>query len=87
MERTCEHGCMPDTCPPDGGYYVSCRDGQDFWLMAGPYPTHLAALADVDKALQIADKCDGRAWFMSWGTAHMKDDYRKPGKLNELRLI
>lgn len=50
MERNCEHGCKRETCPPDGGHDVSCRDDANFWLMAGPYPTHATALADVDEA-------------------------------------
>ena len=87
MDRTCEHGCKPETCPPDGRYYVSCQDAGQFWIMAGPYQTHADALAHVDKALNIANEIDGRAWFMSWGTCHMKDDYTKPGKLNQLGLI
>jgi hypothetical protein len=58
--------------------------------MAGPYPTHAAALADVDRALRIADQHDGRAWFMSWGTARVVDDNYRPdlvGTLNKNKLL
>ncbi len=81
------HKCTEKTCPPTGGYYVSAIDAGTTYLMAGPYNTHEAALADVDKALRIADDIDGRAWFMGWGTIRMRNDYRIPGKLNELNLM
>jgi hypothetical protein len=54
--------------------------------MSGPYPTHAAALADVDKARNVADKHDARAWFMAWGT----DEKHRPslvGTLNKHRLM
>jgi len=86
-ESESRHVCTPVTCPDDGGYYVSCKDGRQWWLMAGPYSTHAAALADVERALKIANDRDGRAWFMSWGTCHMKDTYREPGVLNKHKLI
>jgi hypothetical protein len=70
-----------------GNYYVSCIDGPSSWLMAGPYSTHVEAESMRDRALSIADKHDGRAWFMSWGVCRMTDDYTKPGRLNQLNLI
>ena len=85
-ERTCEYKCDPQHCPPDGGYYVTAKDGPQWWYMAGPYQTHAEALANVDKALAIADKHDGRAWFMAWGTAHSSTE-RKPGSLNRAGLM
>jgi hypothetical protein len=70
-----------------GGYYVSCIDAGELYLMAGPYPTERLARDDKDKALEIAHKIDGRAWFMAWGTIRRKDRYRKPGRLNQLGLM
>lgn len=81
-----EHTCTADTCPV-GTYYVTAIDHDRVFYMAGPYNTHAEAMADVDKALAIADKHDGRAWFMSWGTCRRKDGYREPGTLNKYGLI
>ena len=82
-----EHICTTETCPETGGYYVSAIDAGRTFLMAGPYQTHAAALADVNKALRIADKHDGRAWFMSWGTVQKIDGDLKPGSLNKYGLL
>jgi hypothetical protein len=35
----------------------------------------------------IADKHDGRAWFMSWGTVRLTDDSPRIGTLNKHNLI
>lgn len=81
------HICTPETCPQSGNYYVTAIDGREWWAMAGPYKTHAEALALVDRALTIADKHDGRAWFMAWGTARLPEDYTTPGILNKHRLL
>lgn len=81
------HVCTPETCPATGGYYVTAVDAGQVYYMAGPYQTHAEALALVDKALNIADKRDGRAWFMSWGTSRRRDEYREPGSLNKHGLL
>jgi hypothetical protein len=81
-----DHACSAESCPT-GVYYVTCVDGPAWWKMAGPYATHGEALADVDRARGIADKIDGRAWFMGWGTVRAKDGDAKPGRLNALQLI
>ena len=81
------HVCNDQDCPATGGYYVTAVDAGKVFYMAGPYQTHREALADVDKALHIAYKHDGRAWFMSWGTVRRKDDYREMGTLNRYGLI
>lgn len=75
----------PDTAL--GPYYVSAIDaaGRTF-LMAGPYELHGAALADVDRALNIAYEHDGRAWFMAWGTVRV-EGHECRGRLNELGLM
>ena len=81
------HVCTPEHCPAPGRYYVTCVDGSDYWKMSGPYLSHQAALADVDRALKIANEYDGRAWFMSWGTARYPDDCQDIGNLNRLGLL
>jgi len=84
-----DHVCTPETCP-QGRYFVTAIDAGATHYMAGPYPEHTAALADVDKALKIADKHDPRAWFMCWGTARIIDDNYRPaliGTLNKNCLI
>jgi hypothetical protein len=74
----------PDTKP--GPYYVSATDAGKFHLMAGPYNQHADALADVDRARNIACKHDGRAHFMAWGTVRMEGCDRV-GTLNKFNLI
>ena len=81
-----QHVCYPGTCP-ESLYYVSAKDAGSHWLMAGPYRTHAEALADVDRARNIADEHDGRAWFYAWGTCRMKDGTDRPGNLNKAGLI
>ena len=73
-------------CEP-GNYYVSCVDGPDWWIMAGPYPSHAAAVADKRRVQDIAFDADPRAWWKSWGTVHMANDYTKPGRMNQLGLL
>src|SRR5579863_2154582 len=82
------HVCTPESCPETGGYYVSAVDGPDYWKMAGPYQTHAAALADVDRVMKLTDKYDrsGRAWFMSWGTIRVENG-TEPGNLNRAGLL
>ena len=82
-----EHVCTPETCPEPGAYYVTCVDGNSYWKMSGPYISHRAALDDVDRALRITCKSDGRAWFMSWGTTRMIDETTEPGRLQKAGLI
>jgi len=82
------HTCTAETCPESGGYYVSAVDGPNWWKMAGPYPNHAAALADVNLARDLANKHDrsGRAWFMSWGTVRVENG-TEPGNLNRAGLM
>ena len=82
-----QHVCTPETCPEPGCYFVTCVESDKFWKMSGPYSTHAAALADVDKALEIANKHDGRAWFMSWGTARFESTVTGIGILNQRGLL
>lgn len=80
------HVCTEETCPR-GTYYVTAVDGPSWWRMAGPYDTHQEALADVERCLQVANKHDGRAWFMSWGTIRDKTENRAPGNLNKAGVL
>lgn len=75
---------IPDAAP--GPYFVSAIDHDKIYLMAGPYETHAEALANVDKALQVAFEHDGRAWFMAWGTVRIEGSQRV-GRLIELGLM
>jgi hypothetical protein len=76
---------QPDTLP--GPYYVSAIDDtRNTHLMAGPYALHAAALADVDKARDIAVKHDPRAWWMAWGTVRIEGSTRI-GQLNKFGLL
>lgn len=74
----------PDTRP--GPYYVSAIDAGKTYTMAGPYADHASALADVDRARDIASDHDGRAWFMSWGTVRIEGSDRV-GNLNKHGMI
>lgn len=76
----------PDTDTAPGPYFVSAIDGPRTYLMAGPYETHADALANVDKALNIAYEHDARAWFMAWGTVRIPGS-QKVGRLTALGLI
>ncbi len=82
-----EHVCTQETCPDGGKYFVSAVDADRVFFMAGPYRTHQEALDKVQTALMIADKHDGRAWFMSWGTCRLEDDSTRIGTLNKHNLI
>jgi hypothetical protein len=75
---------QPDTRP--GPYYVSAIDGSKIHLMAGPYAQHTEALADVERARDIADKADARAHFMAWGTCRAEGS-TDIGTLNKYKLI
>lgn len=66
-------------------FYVTAIDGSTVYWMAGPYEIHQAALDAVKPAMEIANKHDGRAWFMAWGTA--KTERNDPGTLTRLQLL
>ena len=74
----------PDNRP--GPYYVSAVDADKYHLMAGPYADHASALADVNRARDIASKHDGRACFMAWGTVRVEGS-DKIGQLNKFNLM
>lgn len=68
--------------PRPGSYYVSAVSDRSHWLMAGPYPTHAAALADVARARQISCDADPRGHWLGWGTCRVEGE-TKPGILNQ----
>ena len=68
--------------PVSGNYYVSAVDGPKFALLAGPYPSHAQALDMVDTVTAVAMKLDPKAAFYGFGTCRMRDDYNRPGVLN-----
>ena len=70
-----------------GDYFVSAIDGDRYWLMAGPYPTYAEADAIKDKARDITNEHDGRAWFMAWGVCRKDVGCGLVGNLNKAGLL
>jgi hypothetical protein len=64
-------------------YYVSVIDGPRFNLLAGPYKTHVEALAMLRPTQNLANKLVPQSWFYSFGTVAMKPECTRTGKLNE----
>lgn len=63
-------------------YYVSCIDGPRRSLVAGPYSSHAAALADVDRVRGAAYRVDFKSHWYAWGTAGVSAEvYSYPGVL------
>jgi hypothetical protein len=82
MECTCG-----EKHTPGAKYFVSAMDGNRFWLMAGPFPSHPEALEMVNVVNAMACDLDPRACFFAWGTVAMKSDCVKSGRMNELLKI
>ena len=59
-----ESSQQPDTQP--GRYYVTAIDGPRRYFLAGPWPTHGEALAQVEAVRRYADAsalgCDPTTW-------------------------
>ena len=55
--------------PQPGHYYVTAIDGPRRYFLAGPWPTHGEALAQVEAVRRYADAMDPRATWMAYGTA------------------
>jgi hypothetical protein len=69
-----------DTRP--GFYYVSViRDDGAYRFLAGPFETHVEALAAVPRARDVARDLDPRATWYAFGTART-DENSGPGMLN-----
>lgn len=75
------HICTPETCPEGANYFVTLRNGDRYYYMAGPYYTHQAAL----DAAETARKSGAKAWFYSWGTS--KSDRSAPGSIAAAGLL
>lgn len=78
---------MSDEQAPDprpGNYYVSVIDGPRRALLAGPWPTHAAALAMVDTVRELAVQIDPKAHFYAFGTARLPDDDTVPIRAGSL---
>jgi hypothetical protein len=63
---------QPDLQP--GRYYVTAIDGQRKYFLAGPWPEHAQALAQVDAVRRFAEPTDPRAVWMTYGTARQTLD-------------
>ena len=72
-----------------GDFFVSAMDGNQYFLMAGPYPEHSEAKANVEKVKSIARQYDsaGKAAFLAWGTCRLEPDSGRRGSLNHHGLI
>ena len=67
--------------PEPRQYYVTARDGPRTYFLAGPYDTHVEALAAVEPARAIAmDETRNREWarahFMAYGTSRAQAGLR-----------
>ena len=65
----------PNWCPdcqcehePDRRFFVSAKKDDRYVLLLGPYKTHAAALANVDRGRQLAESVDVRACWYAYGT-------------------
>lgn len=67
-------------------FFVTAREGKEYFVMSGPYETHQEALDAVSMARDTASDIDGRAWFMAWGTAHIPGR-TQPGNLERCHLV
>lgn len=72
-----------------GDYFVSAADNGQFWLLAGPYPTHRAALDMVETVRRIAidNDSDGRAVWMAYGTCRMNEGSGHLGVCQRLGVL
>ena len=59
-------------------YYVTVRDGGPVGFLLGPYDSHDAALANVDRGNRLAHEADARAHWYAFGTARVPANVRKP---------
>jgi hypothetical protein len=72
-----------------GDFFVSAIDGNEYFLMAGPYPEHGEAAANVERVKGIARQYDetGKTAFLAWGTCRLELDSGRTGSLNRHGLI
>ncbi len=59
-------------------------DGQQYWLLAGPWKSHSTAKRWVQRANDKAVEMDCKNWFRAFGTCSVKETTRlkKQGILN-----
>jgi hypothetical protein len=55
-------------------YYVTVRDDGRTGFLLGPYATHNAALAQVDRGREMADAATPWAAFYAFGTSSVPAD-------------
>ena len=60
--------------PQPGHYFVTAIDGPRRYFLAGPWPTHVEALAQVEAVQRYAEHADPRAFWMAYGTARQPLD-------------
>lgn len=56
------------------GYYVSVIDGKKSGMLLGPFDTHEAALANVDRGTKLAYDADPKAPWYAYGTCKWEAD-------------
>lgn len=66
-----------------GDYFVSAVDGDQFALASGPYPSHRAALDDLEAVKRQAINLDPGGWFYAWGTCRLEIGSGKLGALQK----
>ena len=54
-------------------FYITAKDTNRIFFMAGPFKEHEEALELVDSAMQAAAEIDPRSWWMDWGTIGCDD--------------
>jgi hypothetical protein len=59
-------------------FYVSSRDGERYWLLAGPYPSEELARAKVETVRKIAYAKEPKSYFYSFGTCGTPDERKTP---------
>lgn len=65
------------------GFYVSVVDGGRHGYLLGPYDTHEAALANVDRGKAGAHEVDDRAHWYGYGTCKVTAPTLPTGRLND----
>jgi hypothetical protein len=69
--------------PTPGNYYVSVVDAGRLGLLAGPFRNHQDAINQVESCKELAYAANDWAWFYSYGTVKMAEDFTKPGLFNK----
>lgn len=59
-----------------GNYYVSCRSGEKWSLLYGPFGRHREAIEALPAARRAAESVDPWTVFYGFGTARTADDWQ-----------